>query len=65
MTHDAAVALVDRLLDGSITDEAEAEAALETLKVELRCPHIYCDFAPELSAEKIMNRVMAYKPFAL
>ena len=50
MTREEAVALVARLMDGSITDEAEADAALATLKVELSCPHIsdhiYWDFDP-------------------
>ncbi|MGW6864692.1 e9imm peptide [Streptomyces sp. NPDC054901] len=56
-------------MDSSITDEAEADSALEALKVELRCPcigdYIYWGFDPELSAEKIVNRAMAYEPFAL
>ncbi|GLV91813.1 hypothetical protein Slala04_32670 [Streptomyces lavendulae subsp. lavendulae] len=61
--------LVQRLMDGSITDEAEADAALESLKVGLRCPHItdyiFWDFTPDLSAEKVVDRALAYKPFAL
>ncbi|MET9606233.1 e9imm peptide [Streptomyces sp. NPDC006512] len=69
MTRDEAVALVARLMDGSLTDEAEVDAALETLRVELRCPHIgdyiYWDFDPELSAETIVDRAMTYEPFAL
>ncbi|MFJ3834239.1 e9imm peptide [Streptomyces sp. NPDC090054] len=68
MTREEAVALVARLMDGSITDEAEAGAALATLEVELSCPHIsdyiYWDFDPELSAEKVVNRAMTYEPFA-
>ncbi|MEW5529952.1 e9imm peptide [Streptomyces virginiae] len=69
MTRDEAVELVQRLMDGSITDEAEADAALESLKVGLRCPHItdyiFWDFTPDLSAEKVVDRALAYKPFAL
>ncbi|MFD5420409.1 e9imm peptide [Streptomyces sp. NPDC127069] len=69
MTREEAVALVARLMDGSISDEYEANAALATLTSALRCPHIsdyiYWDFDPELSAEKIVDRAMAYKPFAL
>ncbi|MFE6909353.1 e9imm peptide [Streptomyces erythrochromogenes] len=68
MTRDEAVELVQRLMDGSITDEAEADAALESLKVGLRCPHItnyiFWDFAPDLTAEKVVTRALAYKPFA-
>ncbi|MFH7595075.1 e9imm peptide [Streptomyces racemochromogenes] len=56
-------------MDGSITDESEADTALTTLKAGLGCPHIsdyiYWDFDPELSAEKIVDRAMAYEPFAL
>ncbi|WP_257153708.1 e9imm peptide [Streptomyces lunaelactis] len=69
MTRDEAVALVARLMDGSITDGGEADAALDALKAGLGCPHIsdyiYWDFDPELSAEKIVDRAMAYEPFAL
>ncbi|MEV6728725.1 MULTISPECIES: e9imm peptide [unclassified Streptomyces] len=56
-------------MDGSITDEAEAEATLDALEQGLRCPHvsnyIYWDFDPDLSAEKIVDRAMAYEPFSL
>lgn len=55
-------------MDGSITDEA-ADATLDALKEGLRCPHvsdyIFWDFDPELSAEKIVDRALVYKPFAL
>lgn len=56
-------------MDGSITDESEVAAALETLKAGLSCPHIsdyiYWDFDPEPSAEKVVDRAIAYEPFAL
>ncbi|MEU9720535.1 e9imm peptide [Streptomyces sp. NPDC047976] len=69
MTREEAVALVTCLLDGSITDESDTDTALTTLEVGLRCPHIrnyiYWDFDPELSAEKVVDRAMSYKPFAL
>ncbi|MCX5586791.1 e9imm peptide [Streptomyces erythrochromogenes] len=69
MTRDEAVELAQRLMDGSITDETEADAALESLKVGLRCPnitnYIFWDFDPDLSAEKVVDRALAYKPFAL
>ncbi|MFJ9941572.1 e9imm peptide [Streptomyces erythrochromogenes] len=56
-------------MDDSITDEAEASAALESLKVGLRCPHIsnyiFWDFAPDLSADNVVDRALAYEPFAL
>ncbi|MFJ4860134.1 e9imm peptide [Streptomyces sp. NPDC088748] len=69
MTRDEAVELVQHLMDGSITDEAEAGAALESLRVGLRCPHIsndiFWDFAPDLTADKVVDRALAYEPFAL
>ncbi|RST07486.1 e9imm peptide [Streptomyces sp. WAC07149] len=56
-------------MDGTITDESDTDAALTTLEAGLRCPHIrnyiYWDFDPELSAEKVVDRAMSYKPFAL
>ncbi|MGY4389577.1 e9imm peptide [Streptomyces sp. TE12347] len=69
MTRDEAMKLVQRLMDGSITDEPEADAALESLKAGLGCPHIsdyiFWDFDPALSAEKVVERALAYEPFAL
>ncbi|MER6447937.1 e9imm peptide [Streptomyces venezuelae] len=69
MTRDEAAQLVQRLMNGSITNEAEADAALESLKVRLRCPHItdyiFWDFDPDLTAEKVVNRALAHEPFAL
>ncbi|WP_406074761.1 e9imm peptide [Streptomyces virginiae] len=56
-------------MNGSITDEAEASAALESLRVGLGCPHIsnyiFWDFAPDLTADKVVDRALAYEPFAL
>lgn len=69
MTRDEAVELVQRLMDGSITNEPEAGAALESLKVGLGCPHIsdyiFWDFDPALSAEKVVDRALTYEPLAL
>ncbi|KOU79350.1 hypothetical protein ADK94_32415 [Streptomyces sp. XY593] len=69
MTRDEAIKLVQHLMDGSITNEAEASAALESLKLGLRCPHIsnyiFWDFAPGLTADKVVDRALAYEPFAL
>ncbi|MFD7262901.1 e9imm peptide [Streptomyces sp. NPDC059874] len=69
MTRDEAVRLVQQLMDGSITDEAQADATLDALEQGLRCPHvsdyIYWDFDPELSADKVVDRAMTYEPFAL
>ncbi|KOU96949.1 hypothetical protein ADK92_15430 [Streptomyces sp. XY533] len=61
--------LIQRLMDGHITNEAEADTTLESLKVGLGCPHItdyiFWDFAPDLTAEKVVDRALAYEPFAL
>ncbi|MFJ1564522.1 e9imm peptide [Streptomyces erythrochromogenes] len=69
MTREEAVELAQRLMDGSITDEAETDAALGTLRTRLGCPHIsnyiYWDFDPGLSAEKVVDRALTYEPFAL
>ncbi|MFG2750044.1 e9imm peptide [Streptomyces xanthophaeus] len=69
MTRDEAIERVQHLMDGSITDEAEASAALESLKVGLRCPHIsnyiFWDFDPNLTADEVVDRALAYEPFAL
>ncbi|MEU3407021.1 e9imm peptide [Streptomyces sp. NPDC006670] len=69
MTREEAVHLAQQILDGTITSEAEVDAALDALYLGLRCPHIvnyiYWDFAPELSADKIVDRAMSYQPFAL
>ncbi|MFJ9545084.1 e9imm peptide [Streptomyces erythrochromogenes] len=69
MTHAEAVELVQRLMNGSITDEPEADAALDSLRIGLGCPHIsdyiFWDLDPDLTAEKVVDRALAYKPFAL
>ncbi|WP_328762750.1 MULTISPECIES: e9imm peptide [unclassified Streptomyces] len=68
LTRDEAVLLVQRLLDGDAT-EPEADKIIATLQRGLACPHIsnymYWDFDPALSAEKVVDRAMAYKPIAL
>ncbi|MFF0066787.1 e9imm peptide [Streptomyces sp. NPDC005279] len=68
MTRDEAIPLVQRLL-AATADEAEEDEVLAALERGLRCPHIgnyiYWDFDQELSAEKIVDRALAYKPIAL
>ncbi|MFD8789935.1 e9imm peptide [Streptomyces vinaceus] len=60
--------MVQRLLDCEAT-QAEEETIISTLQRGLACPHIsdyiYWDFDPALSAEKVVDRAMAYKPIAL
>ncbi|MFD9218671.1 e9imm peptide [Streptomyces sp. NPDC060064] len=69
MSRAEAVPLVQRLLEADTVNEAEDDEILATLERGLGCPHIsdyiYWDFDPELSAEKIVDRALTYKPIAL
>ncbi|MGW2558162.1 e9imm peptide [Streptomyces sp. NPDC001514] len=69
MSRDAAIPLVQQLMDANTADQAETDAILAVLERGLGCPHIsdyvYWDFDPELSAAKIVDRALAYKPIAL
>ncbi|MFD8421623.1 e9imm peptide [Streptomyces sp. NPDC059466] len=69
MDREEALSLVRRLMAADFTDEDEADEALGKLERGLACPHIsdyiYWDFDPELTAEKIIERALAYEPFAL
>lgn len=69
MSRDEALPLVQRLLDGDIASEADGDELLDALCRGLGCPHIsdyiYWDADPNLSAERIVDRVLAYKPIAL
>ncbi|WP_406270361.1 e9imm peptide [Streptomyces sp. NBC_00191] len=69
MTRDEAIPLVQRLLDVDTADEAEHAEILDILERGLMCPHIsdyiYWNADPELSAEKVVDRALAYKPIAL
>lgn len=51
------------------SDEAEVSEAVAELERGLACPrisdYIYWDFDPEPTAEKIIDRALAYEPFAL
>ncbi|MFC9477890.1 e9imm peptide [Streptomyces griseus] len=68
MSRDEALLLVQRLLDGDTASEAEGDQILGVLHRGLACPHlsdyIYWDFDPDLSAAKIVDRALAYKPIA-
>ncbi|MEU8832747.1 e9imm peptide [Streptomyces sp900116325] len=69
MARDEAIPLVQRLRDVDTADAAEVAAILETLERGLMCPHIsdfiYWSPDPELSAEEVVDRALAYKPIAL
>ncbi|MFD7085391.1 e9imm peptide [Streptomyces sp. NPDC059918] len=70
MTREEAVHLVQLLMDGGTTSEAEDDSIIEALQQGLRCPHII-DYifhpAPraELTAEQAVDRAMAYRPITL
>lgn len=69
MSRDEAIPLVQRLLSGDTADEAQASELLAALERGLRCPHIseyiFWGFDPALTAEKVVDRALAYKPIAL
>ncbi|MFD3457259.1 e9imm peptide [Streptomyces sp. NPDC058691] len=69
MSRDEAIPLVQRLLTGDTADEPQASELLSALERGLKCPHIadyiFWDFDPALTAEKVVDRAMAYRPIAL
>ncbi|MFE9818519.1 e9imm peptide [Streptomyces sp. NPDC005773] len=69
MSREEALPLVQRLLSGDLASEAEGAEILDALERGLACPHIsdyiYWDMDPNLSAERIIDRALAYKPIAL
>ncbi|MGW6748880.1 e9imm peptide [Streptomyces sp. NPDC055006] len=69
MSRDEAIKFVQRLMDADYGDETEEAEALAALRQGLACPHIsdyiFCDPDPQLTAEKIVDRALDYKPFAL
>lgn len=69
MERDEAVRLVQRLMDGGFGGEVEDAEAVLMLERGLVCPHIsdyiYWDMDPELTAEQVVDRALAYEPFAL
>lgn len=69
MSRDEALPLIQRLLDCDFASEAEGDEILHALHRGLGCPHIsdyiYWDVEPDLSAERIVDRALAYKPITL
>ncbi|MET9587668.1 e9imm peptide [Streptomyces sp. NPDC006539] len=69
MSREEALPLVQRLLTGDLASEAEGDEILDALERGLACPHvsdyIYWDADPDLNAERIVDRALAYKPIAL
>ncbi|MFF4396959.1 e9imm peptide [Streptomyces sp. NPDC001480] len=69
MSREAGILLVQRLMDADYADEAEADEIIAALVRGLGCPHvsdyIFWDFDAQLTAEKVVDRALAYEPFAL
>ncbi|MDQ0583747.1 e9imm peptide [Streptomyces rishiriensis] len=69
MSREEAVRLVQRIMDAGYADDAECEAMVAALVRGTGCPHIgdyiFWESDPEPAAEKIVDRAMAYEPFAL
>ncbi|MFJ7327110.1 e9imm peptide [Streptomyces cyaneofuscatus] len=69
MSREEALLLVQRLLDAVDVGKAESDEIVEALERGLECPHvsdyIYWDADPEPSAERVVDRALAYKPIAL
>ncbi|MFJ3694917.1 e9imm peptide [Streptomyces sp. NPDC090052] len=68
MSHEDAV-LAGRLMEADTATEAEADELLDALVRGLACPHvsdyIFWDFDPSLTAERDVERALAYRPIAL
>lgn len=69
MSREEAIQLVQRLMEADYADEADGNEILAALERGLGCPHIsdyvFWDFDPQLTAEKVVDRALAYEPFAL
>jgi hypothetical protein len=69
MSREEGIHLVQRLMDADYADEAEADEILAALERGLVCPrisgYIFWDFDPQLTAQKVVDRALAYEPFAL
>ncbi|MET8504135.1 e9imm peptide [Streptomyces sp. NPDC004787] len=68
MSREEAIPLVQRLMSGEAPEDESSEI-LAALERGLACPHIgnyiFWDFDPELTAKKVVDRALAYKPIAL
>jgi hypothetical protein len=69
MSREQGILLVQRLIDADYADEAEADEIIAALRRGLGCPHIsdyvFWDFDPQLTAQDVVDRALAYEPFAL
>lgn len=69
MSREEAICLVQRIMDADYADDAECDAIITALERGTGCPHIsdciFWDNDPQMTAEKIVDRALAYEPFAL
>ncbi len=71
MAWEAAVALVQKIMDADYVDDAEAGGVLDALDQALACPSGYVRdliFWPEgreATAAEVVDQALAYQPFAL
>ncbi|WP_072483467.1 hypothetical protein [Streptomyces atratus] len=69
MSREKVIPLVQRLMEADTATEAEMDDILDALQRCLACPHIsdyiFWSSAPDLMAEKVVDRAMAYKAIAL
>lgn len=71
LSRTEAVALVQRVMEGDAASEEEVDGWLAVLDRALGCPTGYVSgliFWPperELSADEVVDRALAYRPFAL
>jgi hypothetical protein len=69
MSREEAIHLVQQLMDADYDDEAEANELVAALERGLVCPpisdYIFWDFDPQLTAQKVVDRALAYEPFAM
>lgn len=69
MKRKEAITLAQRIMDADYADETECDAMIAALERGTGCPHvsdyIFWGPDPEPPAETIVDRAMAYKPFAL
>ncbi|MFI2206645.1 e9imm peptide [Streptomyces sp. NPDC020192] len=71
MDRDAAIALVQEIMNGGCSDEADDRVLLEKLDRAFGCPTgyvnglIFWPRGPEPTAAEVVDQALAYRPFAL
>ncbi|MFD5114355.1 e9imm peptide [Streptomyces sp. NPDC058220] len=71
MAREAAVALVQRIMNADYADDDELDGWLDELDKAFACPSgyvsdlIFWPEGPESSAAEVVDQALAYRPFAL